>query len=159
MRNTIGFKVDIASVVHCLNSAKRTEDLLQLIPIGFKKEWELFDQARIFLKDKDSSKTLQGLRIQLESIVFSDFGDEVEEKENGLSLFNTVRNGKIAFIFLDTRRFGTTATAVRRFIIQDLKSVSARIDSEIVAGDRKPFTVIIDEFADLAQEDFIGFFR
>lgn len=60
-------------------------------------------------------------------------------------------------MFLDTRRFGETARSIGRFIVQDLKSVSARIDSEVRANDRKPFTVIIDEFADLADEEFVGF--
>ncbi|MBK7893036.1 MAG: TraM recognition domain-containing protein [Bdellovibrionales bacterium] len=77
--------------------------------------------------------------------------------ENAIDLFEAVRSGKIVFMFLDTRRFGETARAVGRFIIQDLKAVSARIDSEITASDRRPFTVIIDEFADLADEEFVGF--
>lgn len=46
---------------------------------------------------------------------------------------------------------------IGKFLLQDLKMVSARIDSELRKEERKPFTVIIDEFADLAQEDFIGF--
>lgn len=44
-----------------------------------------------------------------------------------------------------------------RFILQDLKSVSARVDAEVPKDERKHFSVIVDEFADLAQEDFIGF--
>jgi type IV secretory pathway TraG/TraD family ATPase VirD4 len=46
---------------------------------------------------------------------------------------------------------------VGRFILQDLKSASARIDAEIQASNRNTFTVVIDEFADIAQEDFISF--
>ncbi|MBL7687964.1 MAG: TraM recognition domain-containing protein [Bdellovibrionaceae bacterium] len=97
------------------------------------------------------------MRVQLESIAYSDFGDRVLWSENAIDLFEAVRAGKIVFMFLDTRRFGETARAVGRFIIQDLKAVSARIDSEITASDRRPFTVIIDEFADLADEEFVGF--
>jgi hypothetical protein len=36
-------------------------------------------------------------------------------------------------------------------------AVQFRIDAEIIKQKRLPFTVIVDEFADLAQEDFIGF--
>ncbi|MDZ4055500.1 MAG: TraM recognition domain-containing protein, partial [Polynucleobacter sp.] len=71
--------------------------------------------------------------------------------------FKSVNEGKIVFVFLDTRRFGTTARAIGRFIVQDLKSVSARIDSEVPLIARKSFSVIIDEFADLADEEFVGF--
>ncbi|MEN0060095.1 MAG: TraM recognition domain-containing protein [Bdellovibrio sp.] len=35
--------------------------------------------------------------------------------------------------------------------------VFAKVDAEVSKEQRRPFTVIVDEFADLAQEDFIGF--
>lgn len=75
----------------------------------------------------------------------------------GIDLFESVNSSKITFLYLDTRRYGETAKTVGRFILQDLKMVSAKVDAEIPKDDRKPYSVIIDEFADLAQEDFIGF--
>lgn len=56
---------------------------------------------------------------------------------------------------IDTRY--VVHVVIGKFILQDLKAASARIDSELMHDVRKPFAVIIDEFADLAQEDFIGF--
>ena len=53
-------------------------------------------------------------------------------------------------MFLDTRRYSETAKTVGKFILQDLKAVSAKIDAEIPNAERKPFTAIIDEFADFA---------
>ena len=41
--------------------------------------------------------------------------------------------------------------------MQDLKATSSRIDSEVPRESRKRFTCVVDEFADFAQEDFIGF--
>lgn len=35
--------------------------------------------------------------------------------------------------------------------------MSAKIDGEVPKNQRRPFVCIIDEFADFAQEDFIGF--
>lgn len=35
--------------------------------------------------------------------------------------------------------------------------VSAKVDAEVPKEHRQPFMVVVDEFADLAQEDFIGF--
>lgn len=110
-----------------------------------------------FLNDKGNFSSLQGLRTQLESIVLSEFGDLVCSSGPGISLFQAYRESKIIFLFLDSRRYGETAKSVGRFILQDLKFTSARVDAEIRKEDRKPFTVIIDEFADLASEEFIGF--
>ena len=60
-------------------------------------------------------------------------------------------------LFLDSRRYGETAKTLGKLILQDLKSVSAKIDSDIPKVDRQEFSVIIDEFADLAQDDFLSF--
>lgn len=150
-------RIDIALVLRCTKSPDAIEEFLKQIPIEREREFELMDEARLFLSGSDNFNSLQGLRTQLESIAYSEFGDRILGSEVGIDLFEAVRAGKIVFMFLDTRRYGDTARAVGRFIIQDLKSVSARIDSEVAGVDRKPFTVIIDEFADLAQEDFIGF--
>jgi type IV secretory pathway VirB4 component len=44
-----------------------------------------------------------------------------------------------------------------KLILGDLKAVSARIDNEVDKAARKPFTVVVDEFADLATDDFLSF--
>jgi type IV secretory pathway TraG/TraD family ATPase VirD4 len=108
-----------------------------------------------FLGEREGNTGLQGLKTQIESLVLSDFGDKICGE--GIDLFKIINSQKLCFVFLDTRRYGESATAVGKLILQDLKSTSSRIDSEIPQAERRPFTVIIDEFADLAQEDFIGF--
>ncbi len=124
-----------------------------------------------FLKVKENFNSLQGLRSQLESLVFSDFGDLISGDASvsspcpdgsrlfapALNFFESIQQNKLIYIFLDSRRYSESSKAVGRFILQDLKMVSARIDAEIPKENRKNFVCIIDEFADLAQEDFIGF--
>lgn len=157
LRDNRSLKIDIELIVRCSKDIEYIVELTKQIPSDLDRVRMRLEEAHSFLSSSDNFKSLQGLRVQLESIAYSDFGDRVLWSENAIDLFEAVRTGKIVFMFLDTRRFGETARAVGRFIIQDLKAVSARIDSEIKASERKPFTVIIDEFADLAQEDFIGF--
>lgn len=157
LRDNRSLKIDIQLIVRCLKDVDHIAELANQISSELDRVRMRLEEAHSFLSSSDNFKSLQGLRVQLESIAYSDFGDRVLWSENAIDLFDAVCSGKIVFMFLDTRRFGETARAVGRFIIQDLKAVSARIDSEINASDRKPFTVIIDEFADLAQEDFIGF--
>lgn len=157
LRDNRSVRLDLATILRCAKHADAIEDLLKQIPSDREREFELMDEARLFLSGNDNFNSLQGLRTQLESIVYSEFGDHILGSETGIDLFEAVRAGKIVFMFLDTRRYGDTARAVGRFVIQDLKAVSARIDSEVVGCDRKPFAVVIDEFADLAQEDFISF--
>lgn len=132
-------------------------DVCGLLPLEAARERDIFQEAVLFASNADNWNSLQGLRTQLESIVLSDFGDLFSSSEDGIDLFEAAHGSKLVYLFLDTRRYGETAKSVGRFILQDLKSVSARIDAEVPKVDRKPFTILIDEFADLAQEDFIGF--
>ena len=134
-------------IIEVGNKIPMTETKLKLYAQNLKE----------FLEAKEHFNSLQGLRTQLESIVLSDFGELVTSEIPGINLFEAYIQSKIIFLFLDSRRYGETAKALGRFILQDLKSVSARVDGEVPKEQRKPFSVIIDEFADLAQEDFIGF--
>ena len=133
----------------CVDKPKAIQKLLTENPIDSGRPRVMMEEAFTFLSSADDAKSISGLRVQLESILYSDFGDRFTNLENSLDLFETVRSGKIVFIFLDSRRCGETAKVKGRFIIEDLKAVSAKIDAEISRSDRKPFTVIIDEFSDL----------
>lgn len=121
-------------------------------------EARCLEEAYQFISTPEGQKSLSGLRTQLESLVLSDFGNLISgEGENQIDLFKSARDSKITLIFLDSRRYPSTAKTMAKFLLQDLKAASAKIDAEIPKEQRKPFAVIIDEFADIANEDFVGF--
>ncbi|MGE3759477.1 MAG: helicase HerA-like domain-containing protein, partial [Pseudobdellovibrionaceae bacterium] len=147
----------IGHVLECAQSKERIQYYGNMVPIENIKIRALAHELAIFLNEKDNYQSLQGLRSQLESITLSDFGELVTSVESGIDLYDSVNQGKIIFLFLDSRRYGETAKTMGRFILQDLKATSAKVDAEVLLENRKPFTVVVDEFADLASEDFIGF--
>lgn len=149
--------VTLNTILSCTEKPEFIAALSEYIPDSETRIKRAFESCYDFLRQSDQFKALQGLRSQLESLILSDFGDLVSSTENSIDLFKAIENQKIVLIYLDSRKYGETAKVVGRFILQDLKMVSSRIDSEVEKNNRKPFTVIIDEFADLAQEDFIGF--
>ncbi|MFN8846384.1 MAG: type IV secretory system conjugative DNA transfer family protein [Bdellovibrionales bacterium] len=157
LRDNQKYEFHIGTILDCVNSPERIEELVATVPENQLKIKSVLEDCYSFLNSADNFKSLQGLRTQLESIVLSDFGDLVATNNPGINLFEAATTGKIIFIFLDTRRYSETAKVIGRLILQDLKSVSARVDAEISKADRRHFSVIIDEFADLAQEDFISF--
>lgn len=151
------FSLNLFTILKGLCDDTYVSTLCQLIPeekIHIKIQLE---ECYKFLKSNDNYKSLQGIRSQLESLTLSDFGELLLSSTRGIDLFKAINDGKLVFIFLDSRRYGESAKVVGKLILQDLKMVSARIDAEVFKEHRKPFAVIIDEFADLAQEDFIGF--
>lgn len=157
LRDHKGQHFHLGSVLTYASRPEALMEISELVPQDAVKVRDMIEDCYSFLNQSDNYKSLQGLRTQLESIVLSDFGSLVTTTHKGIDLFEAVTEGKIVLIFLDTRRYAETAKTVGRFILQDLKAVSSRVDAEIPKVDRRPFSVIIDEFADLAQEDFIGF--
>jgi len=63
----------------------------------------------------------------------------------------------IVYVLLDSQRYGESAKKLGKLILQDLKSASSKIIEEIPKDQRVPCAIIIDEFADLATEQFVGF--
>lgn len=157
LRDNQSFAFHIGTILDCVNDPEKIQELAVLVPDCEVRVRTLLEECYSFLNSTENSKSLQGLRTQLESVVLSDFGDLVATNDPGINLFEAVTSGKIIFIFLDTRRYSETAKTIGKFILQDLKSVSARVDAEVPKDKRRHFSVIIDEFADLAQEDFISF--
>lgn len=157
LRDNQQMKFTIGTILNCSSNIQTVVDFGNKVPMTEAKMKSVAQGLVDFLKEKDNFNSLQGLRTQLESIVLSDFGDLVCSEDEGINLFDAYTSSKIIFLILDSRRYGETAKTIGKFILQDLKSVSARVDSDLPKESRKPFSVIIDEFADLATEDFIGF--
>lgn len=157
LRDHQNIKFDLGNLLDAVNWPEYIESLALKVPNEQIKVKQSLEDCHRFLRSNEDYKSLQGLRTQLESLTLSDFGNIILNSDQGVDLFEAVKSGKIIFIFLDSRRYGETAKAVGRFIIQDLKMVSSRVDAEIPRSERKQFGVIIDEFADLATEDIIAF--
>ena len=157
LRDQNSFRFHLGTILVAASHAEFIEELSLKIPESERRVKSAMEESYNFLNSQDNYKSLQGLRTQIESLVLSDFGDMIASDQGGINLYETVSQGKITFVFLDSRRYGETAKSVGRFILQDLKMVSARVDAEVPKEQRRQFTVLVDEFADLAQEDFIGF--
>ena len=157
LRDNQNIKFNLGTILYCIQKLDFLQTLIEKIPDSESKVKFIFEECYLFLRSSDQVKSLQGLKTQLESLIYADFGDLISRQDSELDLFESVQNQKLVFIFLDSRRYGETAKTVGKFILQDLKMVSSRVDSEVLKVNRKQFTVIIDEFADLASEDFIGF--
>jgi len=157
VRDRKGEAFDLSTIYRCASDPSGVEDLIEKIPTEEKETATQLVGLSQYLSKIENRKSLQGLRSQLESLMLSDFGDLLKVSNGGIDLFDAIRERKIVYILLDSRTYGESARALGKLILQDLKAVSARIDNEISRDDRTPFTVVIDEFADLATEDFIGF--
>jgi conjugal transfer pilus assembly protein TraD len=109
------------------------------------------------VSSKEKLNNLMGIKCQLESLLYSDFQKLICNGHSEINLFEAIRQSKIIYILLDSRRYGESARVMGKLVLGDLKAASAKIDNEVKKQDRRFFTVVVDEFADLATNDFLSF--
>lgn len=152
-----GRPFDLGTILRCADDPMELSKLSADVPDSQRELKDQLEGLAAWLDKAENRKALQGLRSQLESLLLSDFGHLLKASGSGIDLFEAVRGRKIVYILLDSRTYGESSRALGKLILQDLKAASARIDNEIPRDKRTPFAVVVDEFSDLATEDFIGF--
>ena len=157
VRDSKGTAFDLGHILRCAEDPRQVSDIINDLPESENEIRAQLGGLIAHLGKPDNQRALQGLRSQLESLLYSDFGPLLKANDSGIDLFEAIRSQKIVYVLLDSRSYGESARALGKLILQDLKAASARVDNEIPRAERKPFTVVVDEFADMATEDFIGF--
>lgn len=148
---------DLGTILSCIKDQHQIVRIIDELPESLTEVRKELDELHRHLAKSENLRALQGLKSQLESLLLSDFGHLLKAHENGIDLFDAIKNQKIVYLLLDSRTYGESSRSLGKLILEDLKAASARVDGGIEKEDRKPFSVIIDEFADLATGDFIGF--
>ena len=110
-----------------------------------------------YLRSRENWKELHGLRTQLKLLLDSEFGAALKSDKQGLDFFDAIANRQIVYVLLDSQTYGETAKILGKLILQDLKSCSGEIVTKTPKSNRTHCTIIVDEFADLATEQFVGF--
>jgi hypothetical protein len=157
VRDHKGTEFDLAMVLKCTEDARQVEALAEQLPAIEVELIAQLEELASHLEKPEKYKALQGLRSQLEALVLSDIGPLLRANSSGIDLFEAIGQKKIVYVLLDSRTYGESSRALGKLILQDLKAASARVDNEIPRDSRTPFTVVVDEFADLATEEFLGF--
>ena len=157
LRDRKGKAFDLGTILGCITDQNQITRIIDDLPEMETQVREELEGLHRHLAKAENVKALQGLKSQLESLLLSDFGHLLRAHGDGIDLFEAIRHQKIIYLLLDSRTYGESSRALGKIILQDLKAASARVDNEIPRAERKPFAVIVDEFADMATEDFVGF--
>lgn len=125
-----------------------------MAPIEMRED---IHELAAYLRSRENWKELHGLRTQLKLLLDSEFGAALKSNKQGLDFFDAIANQLIVYVLLDSQTYGETAKILGKLILQDLKSCSGEIVTKIQKESRTHCTIIVDEFADLATEQFVGF--
>jgi len=151
--------IHLGTLLSCLKTPDELVKIKSLLPESEQVLQEELEEVDRYLRDRDLYKNLQGVRSQLEGILLSDFGERLMPQKGfrEIDIIEATKKQEIIYFLLDSRRYSDSAKALGRMILGDLKATSSEIDALQQKEDRKNFTVIIDEFSDLASEEFLGF--
>jgi hypothetical protein len=127
------------------------------LAIDYKHHSEVSKQLMELDLSKNSEK-ISGLVIQLKRLVFSEAGDIFTtnvENERSLNIGESLKNGEIVYLCMNSMNLKEVASLVGKMILQDLmKEVGSIYDSRERADQ---VSVVIDEFASFATPDFVHF--
>lgn len=157
LRDRLREPFDLRTILNCIADQNQITRIIDELPGTETQVREELEGLHRHLAKPENLKALQGLKSQLESLLLSDFGHLLRAHNGGIDLFEAIQQQKIVYLLLDSRTYGESSRALGKIILQDLKAASARVDNEIPRAERKSFAVIVDEFADMATEDFVGF--
>ncbi len=147
--------VTLADLHRCLVSPSAIRILANEVPAKYTDvRKDLLELAQDF-SVQAKREQIEGLRTDLEVMVKSEFGRLLTSGKPGIDLADIIEQGKILYVLLDSQRFGESSRRLGKLLLSDLKVVSGRL----ISGDLKTdhFAVIVDEFSELATEEFIGF--
>jgi hypothetical protein len=74
------------------------------------------------VSSKEKLNNLMGIKCQLESLVYSDFQKLICNGDSEINLFEAIRQSKIIYILLDSRRYGESARVMGKLVSRRPKS-------------------------------------
>lgn len=126
------------------------------------QKYEYIDEVSSTFSNLDARKGMEnisGLLIQLKKIIFSSAGKILTsnlEDYKSLDLRESIENGDVVYIFMNSMSLKDVASTAGKMILQDLmKEVGKIYDNE--ESIRNNVSIVIDEFASFATPDFVGF--
>ena len=151
VRDEQGIDFDFNAIYKLTRGFEHIEDLAAQI-----EDEDIKEDLLTLAADKKLKEDLTGLRADIEGLIKTDFG-HLLSKENGINFYESIRKSKIVYVHLDSQRYEASAEKLGRVILQDIKTASAKIVTTVPKRERSPLTLIVDEFANLATEQFVGF--
>ncbi len=148
-------KITFRTLHACLTDVRSLETLADATkPKDAVLQMDLVNMIDNF---KTSQKFLSGLMADLYLSSRSEFSDLLDVESPDIDLLKLYQENKIAYFALDLQGYGDTAKRMGRMILQDLKTVSSYIQSNVPASKRRFFPVFIDDAASFLDLGFVDF--
>ncbi|MBI5410076.1 MAG: type IV secretory system conjugative DNA transfer family protein [Nitrospirae bacterium] len=117
---------------------------------------ELHDDMVVMVNQfRENQKFLSGLMADLFLNAKSEFSSLLEVSKPEIDLYDVYLNNKIVYFQLDLQGYQDTAKRLGRMILQDIRSVSSRIQTRTREHQRHFFPVFIDDASSFLDTNFV----
>jgi hypothetical protein len=119
---------------------------------------EILKARSLRLRTKDGAQEILGLTADLQNLIRSSGGKLITEDASGpgaIDLMRAIARQEIVYFLMNSMQDKESSVAVGKLFLQDLISTVGRIYREVPETERRPVTLIVDEFASFATENFI----
>ncbi len=158
LRDKGAIKITLKTVYESLHKKGYARELSQKLKLMGMKEWEALEEVAEMLDRPSEAKDLQGLITNLEKVIYSGAGELLtSDSENGaFTIDEAMSQGRISYFLMNSLSHKETANSVGKLLLQDLMGYVGRAYDD-GASNKKPITIIIDEFAEFAIPEFPSF--
>ena len=150
-----GQKIRFRTLHACLTDLESLKTLSDLT--GAKDKNLQLDLVAMINNFHDNRKFLSGLMADLYLSSRSEFSEKLDTDNPHIDLLEAYQAQNIVYFALDLQGYGDTARRMGRMILQDLKTVSSYIQSNIQESKRHFFPVFIDDAASFLDLGFVDF--
>lgn len=123
---------------------------------GMVKSTEIKEELARHIREW-KREVYSGLHTHLGLMVKSEFGHLLKTYNPDIDLLETYTEGRIVYFGLPTLTYQETAKALARLLLQDLKAVAGIVQTKLRERERRFMSVVVDEFAAFAFDDFTEF--
>lgn len=144
--------------IHELLSSPEVLDAFLLRPELTQETREVLKARNTRLRTKDGSQEIMGLITDLQNLIRSSAGRLLTDDALGagaIDLMRSIQSQEIVYCLMNSMQDKESSVAIGKLFLQDLISTVGRIYREVPEAERRPVTLIVDEFASFATDNFI----
>lgn len=147
----VGKTITFHDLYILLTEEMAVEELRNMVDDDFIKK-QL--QTKIIDDFKNIKKECAGLINNIDLLAHGGISDIVNTYNPDIDLLEVYKNNEIVYFTLPSNLIGETARAFGKMLLMDLKSTGGYVERK--EAERRFFPVFIDEFAEFATEEFVG---
>ena len=143
----------IQTIIEIMQSETKFSDLLNHPNNNVYKGTALLGLQSLNKKQLEDAKSIA---MDFFDLINSPFGNKLTQEHSDLNFFDSVsKSNSFVYCGINANRLGKSAQLMGRVILADIKTLVSKIEREVPKEKRQPIFVIVDEFSNFLNHEFL----